>query len=86
MREADVVVLVVDASGGLTTADEDVADLLRRSEKPLIVAANKVDSQRLEAETAQFYRLGLGDPIAVSALHGSGTGDLLNFRCLAFCL
>jgi GTP-binding protein len=78
IEEADLVVLVVDASAGLSPADEEVADLLRRSRKPVLVAANKVDNPRLLPEVAQFYQLGLGEPIPVSAIHGAGTGELLD--------
>lgn len=75
---ADVIVLVVDAAAGVLEDDLTVADVLRRSGKPLLVAANKVDDTRDEPGVAAFYRLGLGDPIAVSALHGRGSGDLLD--------
>ena len=78
LEEADVVVLVVDASSGLTAADSDVADLLRRAAKPVVLAANKVDSPKHEAEAAQFYALGLGDPIGLSAHNGTGSGDVLD--------
>ena len=74
---ADAVVLVVDATIGVHEDDLAVAELLRRSRKPVVVAVNKVDEPRDEAAAAEFYRLGLGDPIAVSALHGRGSGDLL---------
>lgn len=75
---ADVIVLVVDAAAGVLEDDLIVADVLRRSGKPFLVAANKVDDTRDEPGVAAFYRLGLGDPIAVSALHGRGSGDLLD--------
>jgi GTP-binding protein len=76
--EADVVVLVVDATVGVTDEDDRVAGLLRRSDKPVIVAANKVDDSMREADVWAFAGLGLGDPFPVSALHGRQTGDLLD--------
>src|SRR5512135_962577 len=76
--EADVVVFLVDAAAGLTASDQEVADVLRRAEKPVILAANKADNARRLADAVEFYSLGLGEPIAVSALHGHGTGDLLD--------
>jgi GTP-binding protein len=79
MREADVIVWTVDASTGLTAADQDVADLLRPSRKPVILAANKADNQRRQIDAlADFGPLGFGEPVLVSALHGEGTGDLLD--------
>ncbi len=74
---ADLILFVVDAVAGPTEDDLRVADLLRRSGKPVIVAANKVDGAADEPGAADFYRLGLGDPVAVSAVHGRGSGDLL---------
>ncbi|GAA1480086.1 ribosome biogenesis GTPase Der [Gordonia sinesedis] len=78
MRTADAIVLVVDATVGATATDEAVARVLRRSKTPVIVAANKVDSERMEAEAASLWSLGLGEPHTVSAAHGRGTGDLLD--------
>ncbi len=76
---ADVVVLVVDIRTGMTAADEDVASMLKKSRKPVVVAVNKMDRPGdPPAEFYEFYNLGLGDPIGISALHGSGTGDLLD--------
>lgn len=75
---ADVVLLVVDAVAGPNQDDLEVAERLRRSGKPALVAANKVDDTRDEPLAAAFYRLGLGDPHPVSALHGRGSGDLLD--------
>lgn len=77
IEAADLIVFVVDVQMGISEDDLRVADLLRRAETPVIVAANKVDDAREEATVAEFFRLGLGDPIAVSALHGRGSGDLL---------
>jgi GTPase len=78
VQAADVVVLVVDTTVGITDTDEAVARVLQRSGRPVVVAANKVDNPRAEAEAAQLWSLGLGQPHAVSALHGLGSGDLLD--------
>jgi GTPase len=75
---ADAVLFVVDATVGITDADEAVVRVLRKSQKPVILAANKVDDQRAEAEAHGLWNLGLGEPYAVSALHGRGSGDLLD--------
>ena len=75
---ADAVVFVVDATVGTLDADEAVVRVLRRSQKPVVLAANKVDDQRTEAEAASMWNLGLGEPYPVSALHGRGSGDLLD--------
>ena len=75
---ADVVLLVVDATVGATATDEAVVRLLRRSGKPVVLAANKVDDQRGEADAAALWSLGLGEPHPVSAVHGRGSGDLLD--------
>ncbi len=78
MRTADAVMLVVDASVGATETDQAVARVLRRSEVPVLLAATKVDDDRLTSDTAALYRLGLGEPHPVSGLHGRGSGDLLD--------
>ena len=75
---ADAVLFVVDATVGVTDADAAVASVLRRSGKPVVVAANKVDDTRAESEVAALWALGLGEPAPVSALHGRGSGDLLD--------
>ncbi|MBA8795052.1 GTP-binding protein [Friedmanniella endophytica] len=75
---ADAVVFVVDATVGTLDTDEAVVRVLRRSRKPVVLAANKVDDQRSEAEAASMWNLGLGEPHPVSALHGRGSGDLLD--------
>jgi GTP-binding protein len=75
---ADVVLFVVDATVGATDTDEQVVRLLRRSKKPVVLVANKVDDQRMEAEAAMLWSLGLGQPWPVSALHGRGSGDALD--------
>ncbi|WP_116048899.1 ribosome biogenesis GTPase Der [Amycolatopsis palatopharyngis] len=78
MNTADAVLVVVDATVGATTTDEAVARVLRRSKRPVLLAANKVDDDRLLADTASLWSLGLGEPHAVSALHGRSSGDLLD--------
>ncbi len=78
MQTADAVLLVVDASVGATSTDEAVARVLRRSDRPVLLAATKVDDERLVADTAALWRLGLGEPHPVSGLHGRGSGDLLD--------
>ncbi len=78
MAEADAIVLVVDATVGATTTDEAFARILRRSKTPVLLVANKVDSEMLEAEAAALWSLGLGEPHTVSAIHGRRTGDLLD--------
>jgi GTP-binding protein len=78
MAEAEVIVFVVDAEADLTGPDEAVAALLRRTDKPVLLAVNKADNPKRRNEAVDFYALGLGDPIPVSALHGTGTGDLLD--------
>jgi GTPase len=78
MQTADAVLLVVDASVGATATDEAVARVLRRSDRPVLLAATKVDDDRLVADTAALWRLGLGEPHPVSGLHGRGSGDLLD--------
>jgi GTP-binding protein len=75
---ADATLFVVDATVGITDADEEVVKVLRRSGKPVVLAANKVDDERTEAEAYALWNLGLGEPYAVSALHGRGSGDLLD--------
>jgi GTP-binding protein len=75
---ADAVLLVVDATVGATDTDDAVVRVLRRAGKPVVLAANKVDDARTEADAALLWSLGLGEPLAVSALHGRGSGDLLD--------
>jgi GTP-binding protein len=78
LEEADVILFVVDIMNGITDLDMDVAAILRRSSKPVIVAANKADSFERHVYGAEFYSFGLGDPFCVSAINGSSTGDLLD--------
>ena len=81
---ADVIVLVTDIRTGVTAADKDVANMLLRSRKPIVLAVNKADSTGAEDPAVyEFYELGLGDPIAVSAVHGHGTGEVLD-ACLRY--
>src|SRR5262249_47887650 len=78
IEEADLILLVVDARSGLGPGDAELAGLWRRPERPVLVAANKVDRPDDEAQTAELNALGLGEPMPVSATHGLGTGDLLD--------
>ena len=78
VEEADVVLFLVDVMNGVTDLDEQVADILRRSKVPVILCCNKTDSNEQQYGAAEFYSLGLGDPICVSAATGYGTGDLLD--------
>ena len=81
---ADVIILVTDITTGVTAADEDVAHMILRSRKPVVLAVNKCDSTgRTDPNIYEFYSLGCGDPIPVSAVHGHGTGDLLD-ACLSY--
>jgi GTP-binding protein len=76
--EADLVLFVVDAKLGTTPGDEEVAAILRNARKPVFLLANKIDDPSRDLEALEFHRLGLGDPVPLSALHGHGTGDLLD--------
>ena len=78
IEEADVILFVVDVMNGVTDLDMDVANILRRSKTPVIVVANKTDNNMLQYNAAEFYSLGLGDPYCISAMSGSGTGELLD--------
>jgi GTP-binding protein len=78
IEEADLVLFVVDAQAGVTPGDEEIADLLRRSGRPVLVIANKIDDPTRTDQIHEFHRLGLGEPVAISAMHGHGTGDLLD--------
>ncbi len=78
-NDADVIVFVVDAMAGLSPLDDDVVHIMRKTRRPVVLAANKAESDRVKREIpGEFARLGFGEPIAVSALHGEGTGDLLD--------
>lgn len=79
IAEADVVVFMTDiTSGGPTSGDHEIADILRRTDKPTILAVNKADSVKRREQVFDYFELGLGEPVAVSAYHGNGTGDLLD--------
>jgi GTP-binding protein len=78
IAEADLVLFVVDARHGITPGDEELAVTLRAAKKPVLVLANKIDDPRRDLEAVEFHKLGLGDPWPLSALHGHGTGDLLD--------
>ncbi|MBP8903902.1 MAG: ribosome biogenesis GTPase Der [Paludibacteraceae bacterium] len=78
IEEADVILFLVDVQNGLTDLDEAVAQILRRSEKPIILVANKTDTFDLQFQSAEFYSLGLGEPFILSSINGLGTGELLD--------
>ena len=84
MRTSDVVIFVVDATVGATDADEAIVRVLRKAKVPVLLVANKVDDERTEVEVARLWSLGLGEPLAVSALHGRGSGDLLDVLVAKF--
>jgi GTP-binding protein len=78
VAEADLVLFVVDARAGVTPGDEEIAQILRNAHKPVLLVANKIDDPAQEQFALEFHRLGLGDPIPISGMHGHGTGDLLD--------
>jgi GTP-binding protein len=78
IAEADLILFVVDARAGITPGDAEVADILRRAHKPVLLIANKIDDPAQESLAYDLHRLGLGDPIPISSLHGHGSGDLLD--------
>ena len=78
IAEADLILFVVDARAGVMPGDEELAAILRRARKPVLLLANKIDDPRQDAIALEFHRLGLGDPVPISAQHGHGTGDLLD--------
>jgi GTPase len=78
VEEADLVLFLTDAKAGVTPGDEEIAGILRRAGKPVLLVANKIDDPARDLDALEFHRVGLGDPVAVSALHGYGTGDLLD--------
>ena len=86
MLESDVILFVVDGQAGVTPADHEIADILRRKQRrendkffpPVILAVNKAESAKIWQSAAEFYELGIGEPYAISALHGTGTGDILD--------
>jgi GTP-binding protein len=78
VADADLVVFLTDARAGITPGDEEIAAILRSAKKPVLLVANKIDDPRRDVDALEFHRLGLGDPLPISALHGHGTGDLLD--------
>jgi GTPase len=78
IEEADVILFLVDGKAGVSTADHDVADVIRASGKPVVLGVNKAESESRRENAVEFYELGLGEPIPFSALHGTGSGDLLD--------
>ena len=78
MEEADVIVMLVDSQQGITAADEEIAEILRRTNKPIVVTANKADTVQRRDDAVEFYGLGVGPVVAISAIHGLGVGDLLD--------
>ncbi len=78
VAEADVIVFVVDAGAGLTPADQEIAGIVRRAAKPVLLVANKADNERRREAAVEFFELGLGEPIAISAYHGQGIRELLD--------
>ena len=78
VEEADVILFVVDVQEGINELDKEVAQVLRRSDRPIVIVANKADNFEIGMQSAEFYALGLGEPYPVSAINGSGTGDLLD--------
>ena len=78
VEDADLVLFVVDARAGITPGDEEIAEILRASRRSVVVVANKIDDPSQDANALEFHRLGLGDPVPLSAMHGHGTGDLLD--------
>ncbi len=78
IAEADEIIFIVDGREGIAGADQDIAEILRQTATPVILTANKADNERRRQDAVEFYSLGLGEPIPISALHGTGTGDLLD--------
>ena len=85
VEEADVILFVVDVMNGVTDLDMAVASILRRAKKPVLLIANKTDNNELQYNAPEFYSLGLGDPYCISAMTGSGTGDMLDLIVSKFC-
>ncbi len=78
ITDANIIIFLIDAQDGITTTDLEIADLLRTSQKPLLLVANKVDNERLESEVVEFFTLGIGEPMLISAYHRLGINDLLD--------
>src|SRR5512137_133571 len=77
IAEADLVLFMVDARDGVLPADQETADVVRRAQKPMMLVVNKVEGPKQETQVAQFYELGMGDPIPISAYHGQGIHELM---------
>jgi len=84
IEECDVILFMVDVTNGVTDLDEQVAEILRQSKRPVILCCNKTDNNDMQFYSAEFYSLGLGDPMCISAISGSGTGELLDAVVAAF--
>jgi len=84
LDEADVILFMVDVAHGLTDLDQQISRWLRRTDKPIILVSNKADNFAMHAQSAEFYALGMGDPVSISAINGSGTGDLLDLAVSKF--
>ncbi len=84
IEEADVIILLVDITHGITAADEEISEILRRTDRPVIIAANKADTLEKSDDALEFYSLGVGEVFPISAIHGLGTGDLLDAVVEAF--
>ena len=82
--EADSIIFTVDVSNGITDLDSEVASILRKVDKPVILAVNKVDNSERQYDAQEFYGLGLGDLFCISSINGSGTGDLLDYVVTTF--
>jgi len=78
IAEADVIIFLVDVRGGVMPSDLEIADMLRQASKPIVLTANKADNAKLETEAVEFYELGLGEPLVISAYHSRGTAELLD--------
>ena len=85
IEEADLILFLVDITHGITGMDEQIAGMLRRSKKEVLLVSNKADTFEMHLQASEFYALGLGDPYAISAINGSGTGDLLDVAVSKFC-
>jgi GTP-binding protein len=81
IAEADLIIFLVDTKDGVVPSDLDIAEMLRSSSKPILLVANKADNPKLESEAVEFYQLGLGEPLAISAYHGRRTAELLDRVC-----
>ncbi|MGV2434321.1 MAG UNVERIFIED_CONTAM: 50S ribosome-binding GTPase [Anaerolineae bacterium] len=84
IQDADVIVMLVDSGHGITAADEEIAEILRRTDRTVFIAANKTDNLKDVDRAFEFYGLGIGEVFAISAMHGLGVGDLLDAIVKAF--